>query len=164
MDNFITKEVRELKERFSTSDPFDLIEMLGIHVMYKSGLGSLKGFYYTLFDERYIVLNDDIGEELTVIAAHELGHDRLHRHLADVPLKDYGLFPCVSTTEHQANIFAAELLISDEEVTQSHESDFASMCAEIGFPPEFVAFKLYAMIQRGHNYSLPENLKSGFLK
>ncbi len=163
MNTYIQKEVATLKNKFNTCNPFELIELLGINLMYKDGLGSLKGFYYTLLRERYIVINSNI-DAPDIVAAHELGHDRLHRHLANVPMRDYRMFGNVDKTEHQANLFAAELLISDEAVSDNPGDDYYAMCRELGFPPLFVAYKVYSMSHRGYDYTLPENLNSRFLK
>jgi Zn-dependent peptidase ImmA (M78 family) len=69
-----------------------------------------------------------------MVAAHELGHDRLHHHLARVsPLKDFMLYDMTSRTEYLANLFASELLISDDEVEEcvSENMDYFGLCGTV---------------------------------
>lgn len=168
MRDTILQEINKLKNKFQTSDPFELIDDLGINLLVRNDLGKLKGFYYTVCRQRYIVINGDLSrQDQRMVAAHELGHDRLHRELAKVaPLKDFLLYDMTSRTEYQANIFAAELLIEDQEVLSciADDLDFLSLCNEIGYKPELVTFKLFGMVQRGYNLNLPMQPKSGFLQ
>lgn len=167
MRDYINSEVKKLIKKYKTSDPFVLIDALGINLFFKTDLGELKGFYYVSHRERYIVINSDLHErEQQLVAAHELGHDRLHRHLAKVsPLRDFMLYDMTSHAEYEANMFASELLIEDEEIEDciSEEMDFFFMCKTLGFRPEIVTFKLYNMLNKGYNINLPQNIDSKFL-
>lgn len=154
-------------KKYKTSDPFELIDCLGINLVFKNNLNKLKGFYYVYRRERYIVISSEIDErEQLLVAAHELGHDRLHKYLATVePLKDSILYDMTSKAEYEANLFASELLISDKQIEDciAEEMDFFFMCRTLGFRPEIVSFKLYNMANKGYNYNLPQNLNSKFL-
>ncbi|OQB25829.1 MAG: hypothetical protein BWY11_00207 [Firmicutes bacterium ADurb.Bin182] len=167
MQNYIIKEIQKLKCKFDTLNPFDIIEDLKINLWFRYGLGNLKGFYYLTHHQRYIVINADLNErDQLMVAAHELGHDRFHQHLARVsPLKDFMLYDMTSRTEYQANLFASELLIADEEVKEciSQDMDYFGLCSTVGFNPQLVTFKLYGMMQRGYKINLPETPNSTFL-
>lgn len=168
MRDAILQEIEKLKTKYQTSDPFELIDCLGIQLLVRKDLGKLKGFYYTVCRQRYIVINGDLcSQDQRMVAAHELGHDCLHRDLAKVaPLKDFMLYDMTSQTEYQANIFAAELLIEDQEILSciADDLDYLSLCAELGYKPELVTFKLFGMVQRGHKLNLPVPPKSTFLQ
>lgn len=168
MNNNIITEVKSLQNRFKTSNPYEIIDGLGINLFPKSGLGGLSGFYYVTHHQRYIVINTDLSEqEQKLVAAHELGHDRLHQHLAKVsPLKDMNFYNMTARTEYQANMFASELLISDKTIESYmlEEMDYLTMCRELELRPEIVTFKLYSMMQRGYSINMPENINSKFLK
>lgn len=168
MQNSVIKEIQNLKNRFDTSDPFEIISGLKINLWFKSGLGNLKGFYLSALHQRYIVINENLDErDKLMVAAHELGHDRLHQNIAQVsPLKDFKLFDMTSRTEYQANFFASELLIANDDVEDciAENMDFFGLCSTLGFNSQLVAFKLYGMMQRGHTINLPEVLNSDFLK
>lgn len=168
MHNSIIEEIQKLTRRFCTLNPLDLIKDLKINLWFRCGLGNLKGYYYMTHHQRYIVINADLnGRDQLMVAAHELGHDRLHQHLAKVsPLKDFMLYDMTSRTEQQANVFASELLITDKEVEEciAENMDYFGLCSTVGFNPQLVTFKLYGMMQRGYKINLPETPNSGFLK
>ncbi len=168
MDEFIVEKASELKKQYGTSDPFVLLEELGVTVKYSSGFHHLKAFYYIMLDVPYVVMSDRLEEsELPVIAAHELGHHILHRQFAeDAPLREFGLYDMRSQPEREANLFAAELLI-DDEVLQSlirEENDYFKISALLGVPPELLSFKLNSLNKReGSAYRIPVCAKSDFL-
>ncbi len=168
MYNCIMDEIQKLIHRFNTSNPLELIKELKINLWFRYGLGGLKGYYYMTHHQRYIVINADLNDrDRLMVAAHELGHDRFHQHLAKVsPLKDFLLYDMTSKTEHEANIFASELLISDEEVKEciAENMDYFGLCSNVGFNPQLVTFKLYGMMQRGYEITLPETPNSMFMK
>ncbi|MGL4790510.1 MAG: ImmA/IrrE family metallo-endopeptidase [Anaerotignaceae bacterium] len=167
MRDYVNRQVEKLIKKHKTNNPFKLIDVLGINLICKSDLGELKGFYYVAHRERYIVINSSLHErEQLLVAAHELGHHCLHRHLAKIsPLKDFMIYDMSSHTEYEANLFASELLIEDNQVVDciAEEMDFFYMCSSLGFRPEFVTFKLYNMLNKGHNINLPQNIDSRFL-
>lgn len=167
MQDYIWEQAHRLTKRYETRDPFKLIDALHIHLMTPNNLGGLKGFYYTLCRERYVVINGKMNErDQLLVSAHELGHDRLHRQLARVsPLKDFAFYEVTSHTEYEANLFASELLVSDEDVEECVKEgmDYLSMCRTLGFHPQLMAFKLYGMVRRGYHLNLSEGLDSRFL-
>ncbi len=168
MQNSIIREIQNLKYRFGSSNPFEIIMGLKINLWFKSDLGNLKGFYLAALHQRYIVINDNLCErEQLMVATHELGHDRMHQDIAQVsPLKDFKLFDMSSRTEYQANFFASELLITDDEIEEriADNMDFFELCSTIGFNPQLVTFKLFGMMHRGYTINLPEVPNSAFLK
>jgi Zn-dependent peptidase ImmA (M78 family) len=168
LHNSIIEEIQKLKRLFETSNPLELIKDLKINLWFRSGLGNLKGYYYMTHHQRYIVINADLnGRDRLMVAAHELGHDRFHQHLARVsPLKNFMLYDMTSKTEYQANLFASELLIADNEVEEciAENMDYFGLCGTVGFNPQLVTFKLYGMMQRGYKINLPEAPNSTFLK
>jgi transposase len=94
LGKYILNVVENLIKKYKTRDPFELIERLGINLRYNYDLITLKGYYYLMNRERYIVINGNLSvEEKILVAAHELGHDRLHQHLAKVSsMKDFLLY------------------------------------------------------------------------
>jgi Zn-dependent peptidase ImmA (M78 family) len=168
MQQVIIEEIQKLKRKFDTSNPLELIKDLKINLWLRSGLGELKGFYYATHHQRYIVINADLeSRDRVMVAAHELGHDRLHQHMARIsPLKDFMLYDMTSRTEYQANLFASELLITDEDVKEciAENMDYFGLCSTVGFNPQLVTYKLYGMMQRGYKINLPETPNSAFLK
>ncbi len=69
-------------------------------------------------------------------------------------------------TEYQANLFAAELLIDDEDVEElarSEEMDYFTMAHCLSTDPQLLAFKLFSMAKRGYKYNSFITPKSDFL-
>lgn len=107
-----------LVQRYGTRDPFQIARELGITVLFCDGFGSLKGMYRVIKRNRYIFLNKDLDERmLRIVCAHELGHDQLHRKLAQTnSLHEFMLYDMTTKPEYEANIVAAEILIDSDEL------------------------------------------------
>ncbi len=167
MSSYISDTVDELVKKYHTRNPFELIEALGIYLDYPT-LNNLKGFFCVINRERHIAINNNLTEyEQTLVAAHELGHDRLHLNIARMsPMKDFQLYDMTSKPEYQANFFAAELLIPDDDVitlASDIDMDYYKMSHVLNVNPNLLTFKLHAMNQKGHNFNLPHNISSRFL-
>lgn len=158
----VEKGIRECGSR----NPFALTESLGIFLSYRN-LGGLKGFYWEIENEQHIVLHEKMSDPMTVlICAHELGHACLHRHLAThAPLIDQGFLTQTSRIEHEANRFAAELLLPDSAVTQALEGihSLSDLAAQLQQPEGLILFKLRQMVARGYDIPLPEEENAQFL-
>lgn len=69
-------------------------------------------------------------------------------------------------TEYQANLFAADLLIDDdeiEEMVQNEDLDYFGLCSSLNATPELMSFKLYSLTKRGQAYHMPMEIQSNFL-
>ena len=84
-----------------------------------------------------------------IVAAHELAHIVLHQsQLKIAPMKDTVLYNMASQTEYEANLFAADLLLDDEEIhklSQDEDMDYFNMCKSLYVTPDFMSFKLFIM-------------------
>ena len=96
-----------------TSDPFEIASYLKIKVFFVS-LGDIAGYYKYMKHNRCIYINSDIEDDAfrRIVMAHELGHAVLHTKENCCFLKNH-TFLSVDKIERQADMFAAELLISD---------------------------------------------------
>lgn len=166
MSSRIFDTVTDFTRKYKTRDPFMLAEAMDVDVDF-ADLGTLKGFYIVYRDDRYIVLNKSLTDTLSgIILAHELGHDILHRHLAENGgLKESSFFDMKSKPEMEANIFAANLLISDKEVISYAEDGYTAenMAKELYVPYPFALIKLNDMIKRGFNLNIPYTPRADFL-
>jgi len=82
------------------------------------------------------------------------------------PMRDSVLFTMKSRCEYEANLFTADFLIEDadvESLIRDEGLDYFTLCGKLGTSPDLMAFKMYSMIKRGYNYSLPADLNSRFL-
>ena len=156
----------KVKREFGGSDVFETAENSGAKVWFKK-LGSLKGFYICENNCRYIVVNEDLDDITTeVVCAHEFGHDMLHRELSAGGIRENTLFLNCNKTEREANLFAANVLISDDDILSMLEycSGIDVLSAELKYPVELVSYKLESLKFKGYNINLTETAKSDFLK
>lgn len=141
--------------------------MMNIEIVYHD-LGNLKGYYFYQSRFRFIVINENISEEMqTVICAHELEHDRFHQHLAkNDPIKEFTLFDITSKPEREANLFTAELLIPDESIMclVQGECTYNSIAAQLNVPIKIVDFKSQMLKYKGYRIKRLASAKGDFLK
>ena len=137
-------------------------------------------FFYVFFNLRnllYIILESKRIRTITVncnlpvviqriIVSHELGHAVLHRKSGVKAFHDIGLFDESSLTEKEANLFAAEYLLNDEEVldTLNRDTTFFTAAAKLYVPIELLDFKFRVMKWKGYKLIEPPILaRSNFL-
>lgn len=118
----------KLIKTHESRNPIIIAKALGIIILYED-LGTTNGFYNTAFRYRFIHVNQNLSEnEQIYTIAHELGHAILHPHLNTQFLKDCTHF-LVSKYEKEANQFALNLLISDEELMKNMDCSISQLCS-----------------------------------
>lgn len=156
--DLIHKKAKNLKKKYKTSNPLNLAKELNIDVVYKA-TNSLKGFYVNILRNNYIVLSTNLTEEETrIICAHELGHHILHRNLGIKMFEDELCISKVrSIPEIEANYFAAEFLIEDEDMEEllSYGYTYEEIAAELGVHKELVIIKGLLLNKRGYELNVP---------
>lgn len=157
-----------LVKRFGTRDPFQIAKALGIEVLYCEDFGSLKGMYRVIKRNRFIFLNKDLNERMQrIVCAHELGHDQLHRKMAQTnALHEFMLYDMTTRPEYEANIVAAEILIDTDELLDyvynyrySAEQIARAMDTDINL----VALKIAHLTELGYEFR-PVDHRSDFLR
>lgn len=136
--------VFNLIKKYNTSNVYELCDYLNITIK-RDKLGSIKGYFLNIYNDMFIILNENIKEwEEPIVIAHELGHIILHKDSNICFLKNY-TFCITDKYENEANEFAAHLLISDEEL-----NNFASiydyvtieqLACYFKVPPELIEYK-----------------------
>lgn len=165
---YVSEKVKKLIKKYGSRDPFELCEALGIKIRYME-LKTLKGFFFYQSRIRTVVLNADLSESAAkILCAHELGHACLHSDmLFNMRALNGDQFNSKNTAEYEANIFASELLISDEninELIKSEGKSFYSLAMELCVPPELIDIKLRVMQAKGYEIDAPYLAQSDFLK
>ena len=167
MKTDISSVIKNLASKFKTKDPFELIDALNIELMYDSSFSKLKGFYCIMNRQPYIVINQNLSrEKKRIVAAHELGHDRLHRHLAKMGImQEFELYDMTARPEFEANAFAAELLIEDSQINElielGYDMEQISRCLSTDI--NLVGLKIGIMNTKGFNLRVSIEPKSNFL-
>ncbi len=159
--------VAQLSKRHRTTCPDELAQCLGINVRYDD-LGSLKGLYTVIDDCRFILVNNQLEEEMqNVVIAHEIGHDQLHRQLAqNENFQEFSLFDMTSKPEKEANIFAANLLISDDDILENARCGYSTedIAKILSVPHALLIIKMMNMNTRNYKFNIPFIPKADFLR
>lgn len=161
----IIEAAENILREYGGKNIFETAENSGAHVWHRP-LGGLKGFYIRENGVSYIVVNaalDDVMKK--VVCAHELGHDVLHRELSEGGMRESTLFLETNRTELEANLFAACVLLTDEELLDavSDGADIECAASRLCLPREIVEYKLTAMNAKGYNFAVGE-IRNDFLK
>src|SRR5690625_7942864 len=104
--------------KYKTNDPYEIAKVHDIKVSHEPLPEHIGGFYTTIFEYEYIVINSEKTEDWKrAIAAHELGHAQLHNHNQPfLPMIDFFIH---SKLEKEANQFGDTLcLISENRVEE----------------------------------------------
>ena len=108
--------VKNLVEKYNTSNPYILCEKLNIEIRYFYYEG-IKGFFRRILKRKYIVINEKLDEySKLVVLCHELGHAIYHSSKNKLLMK-INFFNYNPELENEANEFAAELMKYQEEVS-----------------------------------------------
>ena len=168
---YIIDVLRKLKKKYGTLDIYELCERMGILIHYYpmgKGLKSGKGFFTRQAQIKVITVNSDLPEIVRrFVIAHELGHAVLHYDPCIQMFRDMVLFDETTVTELEANLFAAEILLEDEEVIGllRDGSSFFETAAVLNVPAELLDFKLRMMRMKGYGLAMaPITADSRFLK
>ena len=171
MDNidYIASVVEQLTKQHDTREPYTLCRALGIKVRYKDCENLLKAYFVTVSRIKSIVINNRIHSEVQrILVAHELGHAVLHQEIALLRgFQEFELFDANDPTEYEANLFAAELLIEDDELLallNDDDKSFFSVARELSVPAELLDFKFRVMKRKGYRIEAPYISQSDFLK
>ncbi len=156
-----------LIHKYQTNNPFTIAKALGIEILYSDNLKQLKGMYCIIKRNRFIILNNKNSTEINrIVCAHELGHDRLHRAYTDrTSFREFTLCDMTSQYEYEANIFAANLLLSDNEMLEYIKNgyDVPQIAMATNTDINLVALKADSLIRNGYNLNKQVH-NSKFLK
>lgn len=165
--DYISKEAQRLVEYSGSRDPFQIAKDLGVHVLFNYDFKQLKGMYKIVLRNRFIFINGHLNDhDRRTVCAHELGHDRFHRQLAKASaLQEFMLYDMRTKPEYEANIFAAELLIADEDVLELIDRgyDIYQMSQALGQDINLVLIKVDELRRRGYDLRVPYRPAGDFL-
>ena len=120
MDNFAITAADAVSRRYKSNDPEAIIAQRAIKIKDILFCEKLLGFYTVLLNCEYIGINPNCSKQQRRSAlAHELGHaifDRKHATSGQAFQDTYFYSLSNAKAERRANTFAAELLLSDDDV------------------------------------------------
>lgn len=167
--DYISDVADRLVRKYDTRDPYDICDELGVRIRLKDLGTDIKAYYFYQSRIRNIVLNNRVSETVRrILVAHELGHDRLHREIAMMKgFQEIELFDTALPTEYEANIFAAELLIDDDELIDlfnDRDASFFGIARKLYVPSELLDFKFRVLKHKGYRIEAPYIAHGDFLK
>ena len=112
---------RSLVRQHNTRDPFVIAERLGIEVVFRNDFKRQKGAFKLILRQAFIFINANLSPYMQrMVCAHELGHAILHRNLgkSKMGLVEFEILDINSAAELEANLFAGELLLDEEELVE----------------------------------------------
>ena len=129
---------------------------------------AIKGFFLEIKRIKTITVNSDLPQIIQkIIVAHEIGHAALHHRSGIHAFHEVAMFDESSDMEREANLFAAEFLLRDDEVFETLNSDttFFTAAAKLYVPIELLDFKFRIMKWKGYKMIEPPILaNSNFLR
>lgn len=165
----ISKVANNLVSKYDTRDPYKICEELGVRIRLKDLGTDIKAYYFYQSRIRNIVINNRVSETVRrILLAHELGHDRLHREIAMLRgFQEIELFDSALPAEYEANIFAAELLIDDDELIElfnDKDASFFGIASSLYVPSDLLDFKFRVLKHKGYRIEAPYIAHGDFLK
>ncbi|GHU35324.1 hypothetical protein FACS1894105_03800 [Clostridia bacterium] len=168
IDNAV-HEVKRLVKKYKTRNPYELCDAMDIMIRYKDTGPQIKAYFIVMARIKSIVLNSCICDAVQkILVAHELGHAVLHEELAlHNGFQELDMFGTASSAEYEANLFAAELLIKDDELLEllnDETMSFFAMAQELCIPVEMLDFKFRVLKNKGYHIEPQLFLQPNFLK
>ena len=137
----IKAKAQSIIRRYKTRDPFQIARAMGVILLFVP-LKAVNGFYNYYKRNHIIYINEDLCEqEQRQTLVHELGHMILHKNTNVIYLNTA---TCLTTQklEKEADIFGAELLISDEDIAGNlADHTISSLSALLGVKERHIQYK-----------------------
>lgn len=131
----------KLMKKYKTNDPFEIVKSMGGIILF-GDIGECNGFCITPRRQIVVYINNKRPKHLQKLTmAHELGHIVLHRGLNTNFLHCHTNL-VVNKFEREANEFAVNLLISDEELSEYTSYTLQQLSMIFGYPEEIIKLRL----------------------
>lgn len=137
----IPKKIEQLVRRYQTRNPFEIIENMNVILVFYP-LEEVKGFYQYFQRNNIIYIDERLSDkEKLFVCAHELGHMLLHKN-ANAIFMDSRTNLNTSKYELEADRFAINLLISNEEIENSTDYTLAQLSRLFGYREKLIELRL----------------------
>lgn len=133
--------VNSLVKKNKTRNPFEIIKGMNVILLFVP-LKNVRGFYQYFQRNNLIYIDESLPErEQLHVCAHELGHMLLHKKANALFMDTYTGF---NTTkyEKEADLFAMELLLSDEMILEFQEFTVDQIARALGYDEELIKLRL----------------------
>ncbi len=135
----IKLHIKRLLKQHKTLNPYELADALGI-IVHRMNLGATRGFCYNTRRIKQVFLSDSLSDWTEkFVLAHEIGHLIMHpKHNA--PFLQSTFFS-MDRYEIEANRFAVELLITEEDLQEHWEYTIDEWAMYCGLPREIIELR-----------------------
>lgn len=147
----IKQHVLKLIDKYGTNSPYDLCDYLNIIRVKQPMHPDIRGCYQYFRRNKIIYINSLLPEKDQIqVCCHELGHAQRHSKSNVIFWETKTLF-IKDRFEIEANSFAAELLISDEDIKQYFGSGYniEHIAKSLEVDRCFVDLKIKNLCRRG---------------
>ena len=169
MDSYaLFKQANELVRQCGTRDALRIAQEIGIWTYWEDSFTDLLGMYTMRWKHRLMFLNSKMDNYLKqMVAAHELGHDAMHRELAKSNgMKEFVLFNMKDNTEYEANAFGSHILLDNDEVYSLARQgyDVVQISRMLGSHINLMLIKMQEMNKLGYDFRIPYTPDSRFFR
>lgn len=137
----VLRLVDSLVRKYNTRNPFEIIKNLNAIVVF-CPLKGVKGFYQYFQRNNIIYIDNELSEnEQRFVCAHELGHMLIHKK-SNVIFMDSQTYLNTSKYENEADRFAINLLISDDDIENNLEYSVNQLSILFGYHEKLIELRL----------------------
>lgn len=137
----IKRLVDSLVRKYKTRNPFEIISHLNVIIVFYP-LHGVKGFYQYFQRNNIIYIDEALSEnEKKFVCAHELGHMFLHKK-ANAIFMDSRTQLNTAKYEIEADRFAMNLLLSDDDIEDNLDFSTAQLSRLFGYTKKLIELRL----------------------
>lgn len=140
----VKKRANKIARFFRSRDPFEIIRGLNVILVYYP-LDGVRGFYQYFQRNNIIYLDERLSDpDKRFVLAHEMGHMYLHKKSNAIFMDTRTQF-CTAKYELEADKFAIELLLPDEQLIEYQEDGFTTeqISRITGYSQYFIELKTF---------------------
>lgn len=137
----IRKKVDALVRTYQTRNPFEMIKGMNV-ILVRCPLDGVRGFYQYFQRNNIIYIDESLTEtEQMFVCAHEMGHMFLHKK-SNAVYMDSRTYLNTNRFENEANLFAMELLVSDEFLADHKQFTTEQISWMLGYHESLIRLRL----------------------
>lgn len=137
----IKKRVNQLVKKYKTRNPLEIAERMGC-IIVRYPLEGVRGFYHYFQRNHIIYVDDRLPDHMILfVIAHELGHVFLHKK-SNAIFMDTRTHFIKNKYENEANLFAMDLLISDEDIEEHLDFTTSQLSTLYGYHKSLIELRM----------------------
>ena len=138
----IRKKVDALVRTYQTRNPFEMIKGMNV-ILVSCPLDGVRGFYQYFQRNNIIYIDESLTEtEQMFVCAHEMGHMFLHKK-SNAVYMDSRTYLNTNRFENEANLFAMELLVSDEFLADHKQLTTEQISRMLGYHESLIELRIH---------------------